>query len=95
MTDLGRLPGSHSAVVFAINDHAQIVGWCTLDGNVTTGAHRAVLWYKGQVVDINTLLPSDSGWVMEDCYAINRYGQIVASGTFNGNKASALLTPQY
>ncbi len=59
---------------------------------------NAVLWVENNVIiDLNTLIPADSGWVLEIAYAINDSGQIVGSGTLNGEEQQRafLLTPVY
>ena len=43
--------------------------------------------------DLNTLLPPNSGWVLQSAEFINDAGQIVGFGTFNGNFDWFLLTP--
>jgi hypothetical protein len=34
-------------------------------------------------VDLNSLIPADSGWVLENPQAINAYGQITGQGFIN------------
>ncbi len=43
--------------------------------------------------DLNSLIPSSSGWTLEDAYGINDYGQIVGVGIINGLEHAFLLTP--
>jgi hypothetical protein len=43
--------------------------------------------------DLNTLIRSGSGWVLNSVSGINVWGQIVGSGTFNGETRGFLLTP--
>ena len=45
------------------------------------------------MVDLNTLLPADSGWVLLSANAINDAGQIVGEGTLDGEPRAFLLTP--
>ena len=55
---------------------------------------RAFLSEAGAaMVDLNTLLPPASGWVLLSANAINDAGQIVGEGTFNDEPRAFLLTP--
>lgn len=53
----------------------------------------AALWENGAVYDLNTLLPPDTGWVLNEADDINNSGQIIGYGTYNGQQAAFLLTP--
>jgi len=81
MQDLG---GTQS-VAWDINNAGLIVG--------ESGQH-AVLWDGGQMQDLNTLIPADSGWVLRSARGINNRGQIVGTGTFNGQTRAFLLAPR-
>jgi len=48
---------------------------------------------NGQVVDLNTMIPANSGWQLTIAIAINDRGQIIGEGTFNNLPRSFLLTP--
>jgi len=43
--------------------------------------------------DLNTLLPSDSGWILSNATAINNVGQIVGPGSYQGATRGFVLTP--
>jgi probable HAF family extracellular repeat protein len=74
---------------FAINDSDQIVG----DGfNQSPGTH-AIIWENGQVYDLNTLIPANSGWTLDKATAIGNDGTIVGYGTFDGQTGAFELTP--
>jgi probable HAF family extracellular repeat protein len=89
VVDLGTFGGATSSAR-DINNHGQIVGYA-LDAS---GAPRAFLSEAGAaIVDLNTLLPPASGWVLLSANAINDAGQIVGEGTFNGDPRAFLLTP--
>ena len=98
MTDLGALGGTESNPVgaYGVNDVGQVVGYLlteTPDGDI--GGDHAFLYSGGQMVDLNSLIPSDSGWHLGNAYAINQSGQIVGSGVPNDQWPRAfLLTPQ-
>ena len=53
---------------------------------------HAVVWVNGKVIDLNSLLPANSGWVLNDAMAINDQGQIAGMGTYNGQSESFILT---
>lgn len=90
MTDLGTLGGDYStSTAYAINDTDQIVGRSYIPG---VGDDRAVMWENGAIIDINTLLPPDSGWVLGMAMGINDQGDIVGSGQINGETHAFLLT---
>jgi probable HAF family extracellular repeat protein len=80
----------HYSRAFGINNSGQVVG-VSFDFFNTPGA--ATLWANGQTYDLNTLIPSDSGWNLMEALSINDYGQIVGLGSNNGSLDSFLLTP--
>jgi probable HAF family extracellular repeat protein len=85
MESLGTGLGS---AVYGVNASGQLVGICGGDRNL------ALLWtsaHHGQ--NLNNLIPPSSGWLLNAAYGINNSGQIVASGTINGQTHAALLTP--
>jgi hypothetical protein len=45
------------------------------------------------MTDLNTLIPSDSGWRLDVAYAINNEGQIVGQGSNGSVEEGFLLTP--
>ena len=54
----------------------------------------AFLWTSaGGMVDLNTLLPSDSGWQLNTAFGINDAGQITGHGYHNGQFHAFLLSP--
>jgi probable HAF family extracellular repeat protein len=86
MTDLGTLPGYGNSYASGVNDLGQVVGYA-----YGTGLDdRAFLYSNGQVLDLNSLIPTNSGWVLNRAVAINNSGQIVGFG--NSDRAF-LLTP--
>ena len=46
------------------------------------------------MLDLNNLIPANSGWLLQQATAINDQGQIVGYGTLNGQSEAFLLTPQ-
>ena len=90
MTDLGTLGGSSSNGQ-GINDSGQVVGV----SDTSNGASHAFLYTSDTgMVDLNTLLPSGSGWTLLAAYGVNDAGQITGSGTNpNGATHGFLLSP--
>lgn len=86
--DLGTF-GGDEAGAYGINDHNQIVGYATN----AAGEWRAFLHEHNTLIDLNTLLPDNSGWVLMAAYGINASGQIVGAGLYQGKQRGFLLTP--
>jgi len=89
MTDLGTLPGFLYLQPYAINASAAVVGQVSND----VRSQRAFIWQNGVVTDLNTLIPSESGWVLNIATGINDSGQITGTGTLAGARRAFLLTP--
>ena len=77
-----------------LNDAGLIVGWSASAGDESS-ADRAVLWEGDSVVDLNELIPGDSGYDLTSAVAINDSGQIIASAKFASDEFvhGVLLTP--
>ncbi|MGH2550367.1 MAG: hypothetical protein ACRDHN_13310, partial [Thermomicrobiales bacterium] len=83
MSDLGTLGGN--SIARAINNAGVIVG------SSGSGATR---FDNAGPVNLNSLIPPDSGWVLQVAVAINEYGQIAGNGTNpEGKSRGFLLTP--
>ena len=78
------------ATAYGINSSGLIVGWAQTGLGADT--YVATLWQGGALIDLNTLLPASSGWVLEYAGAINDAGQITGYGTYNGEYRAFLLT---
>lgn len=92
MEDLGTLPGFAESGARGINNAGQIVGFAA---NPNTPDSVAVLWDGGRIVDLNTLLPPDSGVALRAAVAINDTGQILGQGWAGADRRtrSFVLTP--
>lgn len=88
MKDLGTLGGSSEAR--SINEDGQVVGWSEIAGG---GVRHAFLWEDDVMIDLNRLLPAESGWVLNEAHGINDRGQIVGGGTYEGATCAFLLSP--
>lgn len=87
MRDLGTLGGTFTTV-HDLNNASQIVG----DSTDVSEVMFPFLWENGMMMDLNSLLPSDSGWELWSAQFINDAGQIVGLGLFNGQFAWFKLT---
>lgn len=67
----------------------------TIVGSSFNGSQtRAIIREPGEpIVDLNTLLPEDSGWTLTSARDINDDGQIVGAGQIGGTTRAYLLTP--
>ena len=85
--DLGTLDGGNSTAR-GLNDLGQAVGTSPV-----AGVNHAFFYGGSPMLDLNTLIDPNSGWALQDAYAINNLGQITGTGTFNGQDRAFLLTP--
>ena len=86
--DLGTLYNGN-AFGYAINRSGVVVG----DIKVDFGGQYAFIYTNGRMTDLNTLLPSDSGWQLTGASGINDSGWIVGAGSYNGQQHAYLLKP--
>ncbi len=97
--DLGTLPGDTVSTASNINIFGQIIGSTgnTVErqaSGLLSVVGRPFIWTEhGGMRDLNTLIPATSGWVLNSVTGINLWGQIVGSGTRNGQAHGFLLTP--
>ena len=88
MQDLGAL-GWNQSIAYDINDKEQVVGVLQTGPN-----SHAFIWANGQMNDLNSQIPANSGWVLQEARAINDKGQITGFGLLNGQTRAFLLKPQ-
>jgi probable HAF family extracellular repeat protein len=96
MFDLGTLGGSF-AQAQSVNNLGAIVGFSNTTGDADV--HAFIWTVKKGMVDLNTLIPANSGWDLQSASSINDSGKIVGSGIFidpvNGPEMhSFILTPK-
>lgn len=90
MISMGTLGGNPSEAQ-GINDQCIAVGWSIIFNTID---EDAFVWSQPSgIIDLNTLLPPGSGWILTNAYAINASGQIVGQGAINGKYDGFLLTP--
>lgn len=83
-TDLGTLPGALSSSAFATNSSGVVVG--------VSGAHA--FRHDGAMVDLNSRIAADSGWVLEKATGISDTGVIVGGGKRLGLARAFALVPR-
>jgi uncharacterized repeat protein (TIGR01451 family) len=88
MTDVGTLGGRTSSG-WSLNEGGDVVGWSTLEG----GYSHAFLYRDHAIVDLNSLIPADSGWDLEGAFGFGDGGSIIGYGISNGEEHMFLLTP--
>jgi len=97
-TDLGGYPGALGTAALGINSSGQIVGFAAFAGH---GYHPripphwiAVIFTSSGAVDLNTLIPQNSGFTLNFGVGINDSGQIAVDATNSSKqKRAVLLTP--
>lgn len=83
---LGQFSHAHG-----VNDFGQVVG--QFDGGQSQTPKRAFLHSCGRRFDLNSLLPKNSNWVLENAIGINHAGEIVGSGLYQGARRGFVLIP--
>lgn len=97
-TDLGQLPGANGGTsAGAINDNGVVVGWAFFLPDYA--AHKPFKWVgyvrqNGVLLDLNTLIPANSGYTITKAVGINNSGKIIANAKTSTSSSRALiLTP--
>lgn len=88
ITDLGTFGATFSEAK-DVNAAGLIVGYST---NISGSPATALLWQNGVAIDLNTLIPAGSGWVLRSAESINDAGDVAGYGTFGGQTHAFLLT---
>ena len=87
--DIGTLGGEFSFAE-GVNEKGQAVGSAETKDEML----HAVLWQNGKLTDLNTLLPSGSGWELILADGINDRGQIIGTGIVGNTIHAFVLTPK-
>jgi hypothetical protein len=72
--------------VYGMNAAGVAVGLIGLPGNF-----HAALFEHGNVYDLNSLIPSGSGWTLTKASAISNTGVVVGAGILNGQQRGFVL----
>jgi probable HAF family extracellular repeat protein len=88
MQTLPALGGSF-AYARAIDPAGLVVG----EADTSGGVRHAVRWRSGVIEDLNSLLATGSGWVLQAATGVDAYGNIVGYGLKNGQTRAFLLQP--
>jgi uncharacterized membrane protein len=86
---LGSL-GDDPSLALDINEAAQVVGNSSMHMGLMK--MRGFLWDRGRMEALDDLVP-DNGWILMGAFRINRHGEILAYGFFQGHTHLCLLTP--
>jgi probable HAF family extracellular repeat protein len=92
LIELEIFPGDPLGFAEQINNRGQIVGASGQGLTDVTHSH-SLLWENGTMINLQTQIPADSGWVLQQAYSINDRGQIGGFGLHNGQIRAYLLTP--
>ena len=91
--DLGTLGGTNS-MAYCVNDAGAVVG----TAEIGDGAYHAFMVTNAlggmvRMMDLNSMVPANSGWELMEARGINAAGQIVGWGMYAGHTNAFLLTP--
>jgi CSLREA domain-containing protein len=89
MKNLGTLGGEFSSVL-RMNQSNEIIGWSDAVGINTA---RAIRYKNNFMLDLNSAIPQNSGWVLTEARGISDNGKITGYGTINGTQHAYVLTP--
>lgn len=89
LLNLGALPGDSSSSAWRINNAGQIIGDCE-DGDDHV---RPFLYTDGRMYSLRDLVRPNSGWTISYATDINDHGQIVGTGSYQGQHRAFLMTP--
>jgi probable HAF family extracellular repeat protein len=91
MSDLGVAAGDQCGIAYAINASGQIVGSSDdCFGNAT----NALLWDRGELINLNAFVPAGSGVQLTEAVGINDRGDLAVQGVLpNGDLHAFLLAP--
>ncbi|MBZ5598936.1 MAG: HAF repeat-containing protein [Acidobacteriia bacterium] len=93
MTDLDKRSGVVQSWGFGINSAGVVVGKMQVKGGGGFVNFHAFVTVSGKMTDLNQLIPSGSGWILDEAYSINDAGQITGYGELNKKTRGFLLTP--
>lgn len=86
---LGPLDDRPHAVATDVNNAGFAVGYGLRDDGLT----RAMFWIGGSPFDLNDVVATDGGWLLQMATGINDDGVIAGWGDFDGERRGFLLVP--
>lgn len=91
--DLGTLGGTNS-IAYCLTDAGTVVG----TGQLTNGMMHAFMVTNAmggtiRMMDLNDMIPTNSGWELMEARGMNSAGQIIGWGMHAGHTNAFLLTP--
>lgn len=91
LVEVGILAGYTHSIARDLNNDSTLIGQCTGGQPFNHG----FVWRDGVMMDLNLLIPPNTGLVIENAVAINNSGQIAAQvySTITGEVMAGLLTP--
>ena len=99
-TDLGAISGASSTHATGINTAGQVVGIAIFRRGELPSAQAGqndvgFIVVNGSPVNLDTLIPANSGFTITDAIAINDAGDILCDATISsGHEHAVLLTPK-
>jgi probable HAF family extracellular repeat protein len=94
MRDLGATASRPNSAAVAVNrDGAAVGSVFRIGAGGDRSNEHAALFQQHQALDLNTLIPTRSGWVLQQATGINGAGDIVGNGTLHGEQHGFLLIP--
>jgi hypothetical protein len=91
MVDLGSSNGNPCSAGTQVNLEMQIVGY---SDDCSGNNSRALLWERGEVIDLNAFVSNGSGLTLTMGTGINERGEITVQGELpNGDQRAFLLLP--
>jgi probable HAF family extracellular repeat protein len=96
MRDLGVPFDDDNSEALSLNDNGDVVGDSGVGFIFGYTLNHALLWRNGEWIDLNTLIPPNSGYYLIKALAVNARGEIIvcAVNVSTGNVHAALLSRQ-
>jgi len=91
--DLGVLTAGASEALALNGDASTVVGRAQVPSKTGALSYHAFAWNNGTMRDLNDLVSPGTGWLLEEATGVNDAGQIVGSGTYQGQRRAFLLEP--